>query len=257
MKLQEYINNPMGKGDASLGANRIVAVNILKEKYRILTNHKKIKMLCYKASLYDKYYIHLVIPTESERTNSYDVVFEFSTKEKDKSATGIDNYDVRVFSNSPSFAYTFAYVYAKNNIAIDYLISKKLGKTFVKQSPDMRNRHQIVNYEKYVFFGAMHIIESGVLNNRMKLDNRCNPTMMNIFPGRVRSLDDIMKEYEVAAAKLKKTNKVAKARELQKNKKEVKSMASGVQTITPRKKQLISSSSKSSIKHVKNISKQR
>ena len=42
MTIQEYIDNPMGKGDAAMGANRAVFVNVLTQKYKVLTNKKRI-----------------------------------------------------------------------------------------------------------------------------------------------------------------------------------------------------------------------
>ena len=62
MNIKEYIENPMGKGDATLGQNRKVIVSTLTEKYDNLTNHKDIKMKCYIASVAipTKYYIHQI-----------------------------------------------------------------------------------------------------------------------------------------------------------------------------------------------------
>lgn len=252
MTLQEYIDNPMGKGDASLGQNRLVTLNLLKQKYEILTKSKRIKMHCYISSLSGTYFIHLIIPSESERDNTYDVVFEFTDNPKSENKKSLSGHNVRVFSNSPSFAYTFAYVYKKHNLMIDSLI-KKLGKDFVKIAPEVRNRYQIVNYEKYVFFGAMYIRESGILNLD-KFVSKASKTMTRTFPGKVRSLEEIMKEYDIASAKIRKAKKreqVQKQREVKKEKKEIQQIKSGINTIKPMKKDTRHMTS--SIKKVKSI----
>ena len=252
MTIQEYVNNPMGKGDAALSANRTLLLNTLNQKYEILTNKKKIHMHCYRGG--KKYFIHLIIPSETERNNTYDVVFEFSDagKEHDKDLS-IRNYSVRVFANSPSFAYTFAYVYKKHNLLIDGLI-KKLGKEFVKIAPEVRNRYQIVSYEKYVFFGAKYIMECGILN-RAKLDNQAKVLITGAFPvNKVRSLEEIMFDYDKEMTKLRKEKnkeKVKKERETKKEKKEMQNIKSGIHTVGTVKKSM--SKPSSSIKPVKNI----
>lgn len=253
MTIQEYIENPMGKGDAALAGNRIVTVNILKQKYRVLTEHKRIRMHCYHSTFSGNYYIHLIIPTESERDNSYDVVFEFSDKKKKHSeSTSIGEYDVKVFANSPSFAYTFAYVYKKNDLLIDSLI-KKLGKDFVKIAPDVRNRYQIVNYEKYIFFGAMYIMDSGILS-KSRIGKEASSYVGATFPGKIRSLEEIMKEYNTAMTKFRKAKKkeaVRKKEESDRNKKEMQNIKSGIHNIQPMKKD--GKTMKSNVKPIKKI----
>lgn len=251
MTIQEYIDNPMGKGDAALSKNRILMLNTLNQKYEILTSKKKIKMKCYRAG--KKYYIHLIIPSETERNNTYDVVFEFSDDKKEWSKLlSIRNYSVRVFANSPSFAYTFAYVYKKHDLLINSLV-KKLGKEFVKIAPDVRNRYQIVSYEKYVFFGAKYIVDSGILN-RAKIDSQAIAVLGGFPASKVRSLEEIMDEYDKEYNKLRKDRnkeKVKKEREIKKEKKEMQNIKSGVHRIEPRKKTVSHLSSPA--KPIKNI----
>lgn len=238
MTIKEYIENPMGKGDAALGTNRSTIKGVLTEKYQRLTNRKKIKSFCYTGTKKNQYTIHLVIPSETERDNTYDIVFEFTPANKEVLSAGtLKEYDVRVFANSPSFAYTFAYVYQKHGLMIDFL-AKRLGKQFVKIAPDVRNRYQIVSYEKYIFFGAMYIIESGLLAKKT-LDGKVNPMGPFTFPYKVRTLEQIMKDYDVAEAKIRKKHrkdKVAQQKIDAEKKKELTNIKSGIHQITPKKK---------------------
>lgn len=238
MKIKEYIDNPMGRGDAALGINRLTLKGILTEKYQRLTAKKKIKAYCYTGTKKGQYTIHLVIPSETERDNTYDVVFEFTpgTKEMQDAKT-LNDYSVRVFANSPSFAYTFAYVYKKHDLLIDFL-AKKLGKQFVKIAPDVRNRYQIVNYEKYIFFGAMYVIDSGLLAKKT-LDGKAVAMSPLTFPAKVRTLEQIMKEYDVAEAKIrkqKKKEKVAQQKIDAEKKKEMAHIKSGIHQIGHKEK---------------------
>lgn len=213
MNIREYVDNPMGKGDSSI-PNRKQLVDSLNVKYETLIRDKgnKIKMTTYKDKFKDVYYFHLVIPSESKRKNSYDVVFRFSDESKEHhKELSISNYDVAVFSNSPSFAYTFAYVYAKHGLAIDWLY-KKLGKEFSEKEPEVRNRFGIINYEKYIYFGAKYIIDSKRMNRAM-LDLSAKPFTKLALGNNIRTLGDIMKEYHNAEAEVRRKAKKEKVKE--------------------------------------------
>lgn len=213
MNIREYVDNPMGKGDSSI-PNRKQLVDSLNIKYEELIRKKgnKIKMTTYKDKLKDVYYFHLVIPSESDRNNSYDVVFRFSDESKQyHKELSISNYDVAVFSNSPSFAYTFAYVYAKHGLFIEWL-SKKLGEEFTTKEPEIRNRFGIINYEKYIYFGARYILDSKRLNRGL-LDMSAKIYTRLILSREIRSLSDILKEYHNAEAELRRKKKKQKAKD--------------------------------------------
>ena len=237
MNIREYVDNPMGKGDSSI-PNRRELIESLSFKYDKLISRKgnDIKLNAYHDRLTDDYFFHLVIPSETERSNSYDVVFKFSdTNKEHHQELSISKYDVTVFSNSPSFAYTFAYVYAKNGLFIESL-GDRLGKEFFKKEPEVRNRFGIINYDKYVYFGARFILDSKRLN-RAFLDMIVKPYHREPFSRSVRTLDTIMTEYGNAEAALKKKRNKLKqsssgsSRSVGENK-TVKPKTSSIKTLT-------------------------
>lgn len=203
MNLKEFMDNPAGKGDSS--TNRTVLKKELDDKFdRLLRNPKKIMTArFYKAKNKDIYYIHVVIPSETERTNSYDVVLRFSDDTNShQSDLSILNYDIRIFCNAPSFAYTFAKVYYDNNMLINELASK-YNRDIIRKQPEVRNRYHIINYDKYAYFAAKYLYESRFLS-KMSLQNRCVTYSESGLKTSVRSLDEIMSEYKKAADKLKR-----------------------------------------------------
>lgn len=208
MNIREYVDNPMGKGDSSI-PNRKQLIDSLELKYAKLIKHKgnDIKLHIYKTgNKQDDIYFHLVIPTETERNNTYDVVFLFRDPGKaHRDELSISKYDVLVFSNSPSFAYTFAYVYNKHGLFI-HSLAGKLGKEFMKNEPEVRNRYEIINYEKYVYFGARFILDSKRLN-RSFMDMVARPYRSDVLTKNIRTLDAIMAEYKKAENVLKRKKK--------------------------------------------------
>ena len=197
------MENPAGKGDSS--TNRTVLRKELDTKYyKLRENPKKIfKVFFYRASKTDVYYIHVVIPSETERDNSYDIVFYFSDDTKTRAAEpSIINYDIKVFCNAPSFAYTFAKVYYDNNMLINEL-RQKYGRDIIKKLPEVRNRYNIVNYDKYTYFAAKYLHESRLLS-KTTLNIRSTTYSSSMLKSSVRDLETIMTEYKKAANKLKR-----------------------------------------------------
>lgn len=201
MKLREFLDNPIGKGDASVNVRMIREA--LSIKYDRYIKNKKIEMKVYRQPLKDIYWIWLTMPTETERDNSYDVVFTFTNpKSTDRTALGIGKFDVQMFANSPSFAYTYAYVYNENGLLIPSL-SSKLGRAFISNPPKVRNRNEVILFDKYIYFGARYILDSKVLN-RAVADIKSNKYDAKHFNSNIRTLNTIMEEYKDAEDRLRR-----------------------------------------------------
>lgn len=199
MKLKDFLENPAGKGDSS--TNRAILRSILDSKYDNLVKNKHISHKIYKVLNKQEYYVHLIIPSETERTNTYDVVLKFTDSGDTNSDLTILNYDVTFFCNAPSFAYTFGYVFYKDGLLINELWDK-LGKTIINNAPSTRNRYGIVNYDKYLYFGAKYVYESRLLIKSTLRLRSINYSKI-VFHGSIRNLDTIMSEYQKAKNKLR------------------------------------------------------
>ena len=207
MNIREFLENPVGKGDASI-PNKSLIIGALDMKYDKLTDgskgkQKAIKMNIFRNPSSDTYYFWLVIPTETERDNTYDVVYKFLDKEKmHRKDLSINKYDIQIFSNTPSFAYTYSYVYNKEGLLIKEL-ADKLGRRFLTDSPDVRNKNENIMYDKYIYFGARYILDSKKMN-RVVLETIAKPYDEKYLHSHIRSLEKIMDDYRKAENKLKK-----------------------------------------------------
>ena len=114
MTFDEYIKNPMGK-DNSVFSKRGMYKDLYTGKFDAILAREagNIDFMLYKSDD-SKYTIHIKIPSEVVEKFYYDVVIEFSTKEKfDFVRPTLSNYDVKFFSNDPAFVFTFAYSYVE------------------------------------------------------------------------------------------------------------------------------------------------
>ena len=144
MNIKEFLKNPVGKGEVIPGKNTLLAD--LDKRYRALLERKEFEFNIYRKK--DCFFFHFLIMTEDpERENDYDVVIGFYPTKTQKFDTVITRYDIKIFSNSPSFIYTYAYVAKQNKLLIvDFY--NKFDVNVLKKPPVSRNTGKIMGYEK-------------------------------------------------------------------------------------------------------------
>lgn len=198
MDIRQYLDNPMGKGAIIQGKQLIL--DDLDKRFEKLKNDKEIESDVYKDG--DNYIFHVKLPSESERDNTYDVVVEFSPIDNtSKSDESIINYNVRFFSNCPSFIFTYAYAYNDKGLFIDFL-SKNLDEQILKNAPVVKNPMNIVNFEKSIYFACKYLVEEKNLNKQF-LKSFVQRFKKRDFIHSIRTQAQIMEEIKKAKLNLK------------------------------------------------------
>jgi hypothetical protein len=94
--------------------------------------------------------VHLKVPSSERPGLFFDVVLWFNTENK------IDlDTQIKVFSNSPSFAYNFAYIFNKDK---SLLYPDKFPSNFLNTPPKVRNPLQISSFDKHIFISIKKLI---------------------------------------------------------------------------------------------------
>ena len=273
MNIRQYLDNPMGKGAIIPGKQAII--EDLNKRYNELIKEKKIENTIYQDG--NDYIFHLIIPSESERDNTYDVVVQFSPVDKtSKGDESILEYDLKFFSNCPSFIFTYAYAYSLNGSFIDYL-DVKLEKEVFKSPPVVKNPNNMVNFEKSIYFACKFIYEEKKFLSKNYLKTSCQKFKKKDFIYKIRTQEQIMMEIKKAKNKIKeykqKEEKINKKAKVTKNimdrtnspnsinvikpKKSItgKNSNSGVQKVTKTnaKKSIVSKNGKSSVGKINKI----
>lgn len=165
MMFDEYISNPMGKKNAVFG-NR--------EMYRSLYSDKLDKIMVrelgrtdytlYINSLKDEYYIHFKIPSEVVPNFYYDTVIMFYTSNiAYKVSRDLKKYEVKFYSNDPSFVYTFAHAFLENDLFIRDLVPRMSKDAVVKVASEKNPRNE-VGYVKSIYFSYLLATRLGLFN---------------------------------------------------------------------------------------------
>lgn len=166
LTLYSYAENPLGKKNAVF-SNREMYHQLYTTKFDkiLLRENGNISYRLYTKK--DKYYIYLKIPSEVVPKFTYDVVIEFYTNDPlVESSRSLMNYNVRFFSNDPSFVFTFAKAFLDNDLFIKEL-SPKMSKQAIKKNPVEKNPGKIVGYVKSLYFSYLWVKRKSLLNKTL------------------------------------------------------------------------------------------
>ena len=159
--------HPFGKGSGIANFNQ--KINELKDKYfKYISKH--IMCSCVYNKFRDSYTFFFKIPSEENDQYPtdifYDVVIEFIPNKQQKAAlknaTSIKNYDIKIFSNSPGFVFTFDYVvkhrYNGFPTCIPFTMYSRVALT---QPPRIKNTIEVMTIEKTTWWSFFHLEHNG------------------------------------------------------------------------------------------------
>ena len=169
MTIDQYIQNPLSAGKPSAVMNSIIREG-MKTTYNnkfdniLMRENGDIKYYLYKNTKANEYFIHIKIPSEVVKKFYYDVVFKFFTDASAPDAgRSLNKYQMQFFSNDPAYVYTYAYVFASNDMVVKELNSK-LGRDPLKKSPDIKNPDKSTGYIKSLYFAYIYMQRRGLFN---------------------------------------------------------------------------------------------
>ena len=162
MRFDDYISNPMGRKNAVM-SNREMYRNMYAEKLDkiLLRENGKIDYTLYTDK--DRYLIHFKIPSEVVPKFYYDTVLEFTPEGTKSMSTNIKDYNVKFYSNDPSFVYTFAHAFIKNDIFIRDLLPR-MSKEAVRKVATEKNPTNEVGYVKSIYFAYILMVRNGLFD---------------------------------------------------------------------------------------------
>lgn len=215
MNIVQYMQNPMGKGASALmlGAMR----KELDQQYSEL--HSKIELTWYAI---DKKFLiaHVRVPSHSVDNLSYDVLVELDIETIPPNISVINPAKVRVFSNCPSFAFTYAKVFYDNGDLIPWA-KDKYNKEILSEDPNKRNPIKLINYERSLYL-AFRFITSNGRNYKDKVTrNTEKAKSTKKVLENVKTLEEVLQEYNTKKKKDKDKKETEQSSVVKK--KEVKS----------------------------------
>lgn len=194
--LKGFLDNPIGKGTSIL-PNRELILNDFKRRHKsMLDKGKKFNVEIYHNETTDAFYFHIKVPSETERNNTYDVVLQLTPP---KINTGImkpqtiEKYNVRFFSNSPSFVFTYAHIMYQNDMMVKFL-AKKYNKLVLRKEPKITNPTGVILYEKSITFAILTVLSDVNYMSRAYLKTIQKQHVENVLFTKIRTDEKILEE---------------------------------------------------------------
>ncbi len=174
------------------GRGKLVRDHLTDRYFKRIKNKAKIKM--YRDD--ESYVFVLSLPSEYNGIKYaedlyYDVIVEFHTNDKnDLASNNIANYEMRVFSNCPSFTYTFDFTYSRIDALYKKIDKKMWNKEAIRKRPSKTNPLGMLGIEKSLVYAILHIESL----THLKKENIAAQLVPDItkFPG--KELDDLMSQ---------------------------------------------------------------
>ena len=149
MTYDQYIQNPMGRKN-SVFSGREMYRDRYTQKWDAIRLRENGDIAFQLSKTKTDYFVYIKIPSEVVPKFYYDVVIRFYPP-KDRAAVQMErtlsNYNVQFFSNDPSFVFTFAHAFKKNNMIITDL-NQRMSKLALRQVAKERNSQDQVGYAK-------------------------------------------------------------------------------------------------------------
>jgi hypothetical protein len=207
MNLIEILQNPAGKGSRFLSSREEIRKTLHNKYLALLTMHKKFFVRVY--NLKNIYFYYFRIPSEK-----YDVYYEVIIKIENIKDTIADG-QVSVFSNSPSFTFTYAYVVNKDGFLVSELRTKVARKALTMK-PTITNTVEIFGFEKSIHFALLYLRDldmykaSGLKDLEVSSNKADLLNMLKNVLSSEEKLAQYNKVKRAAVSKQKKQNKQKK-----------------------------------------------
>lgn len=120
------------------------------KKYELFKRNKKLKIEGF-TSIGDNYFIHMVIPSDSNPDRNYDVIVKFSPPDGGENNVSLRYYHIQFFSNSPGFIYKYSVLYKEHGLLIEELYNK-MDPDYMDTLPSKTNTSLELSYDKSIYF---------------------------------------------------------------------------------------------------------
>lgn len=178
LTMSQFLINPTGKHSAQVARRDRIRADLTSRFRKLYRERKKGFVL----SLFKYPRDHTIvawfkIPSEELNKSSltYDVLLEFqyppTAKELPYSVTynTLKYMNMKVFSNSPNFTFTYAYVFNKEGFVIDWM-KDRMSKRSLNEEPVKRNPDQGFGFEKSIYFSILFFQEYCIKHPRLFLN---------------------------------------------------------------------------------------
>ena len=190
MTINEYLQNPYGKGSSFS--------NFKDQKVKLENTYNELssKFACKIYKHQNNIIFHVIVPSSNKDFLSYDVLLEINYDKKTSSEVDANNIDFKCFSNCPSFIFTYANAFRKNNLICRWL-ENKYRPEVKKNNANIKNQYGIIGLEKSLYLACLYLKKSMRTRDDVIITTSKKVTSYSAIASGVRSQDEIMEKSKL------------------------------------------------------------
>ena len=200
-----FFTNPHGKC-VSFG-NRQMVLDGLYTKYAKLYEVKSKEFKLRILRIGKDLFFQIAVPSETVDNLTYDVVIHFVDG---VGKSNLANTEVKVFSNSPSFVFTYAYAFHAGKLLVKDLVSK-MSSTAITTVPIVKNTELVTGFEKTLFYAYFYITLTNPATKSDFFNKMAVGASSATLKKLVKSTDEKDIEYRTLKKAMSTSKKLAKS----------------------------------------------
>ena len=225
MKLSAFLADSFQPYKGSIKIERKGAIEDYRAKYQRLVGDKPTSLFrheIYSTTPGDILTVWVKVPSNTVKDFQYDVVLQFIPA---NNALTYEDCEIKVFSNSPGFVFSYAYTFAhwdptvsprdnvpitiRNSLPANRLLipglERKLGKMAITKPPYYRNPMGIPQFDESIYFAIFYLMDNVDFADILGCTNkRSFSNLVSLIP----SFDHIQAERKRAEVKQKQSKAV-------------------------------------------------
>lgn len=207
VSLRSYVDNPTGKGSAYVANRSAIKQGLNLQFVKLLQNFRREFYAIPYIYQNGDVLFHVKVPSEFYKENkiSYDVLFLLQYGDGSKRRA---HRNIKMFSNCPSFIFTYCYVYYKKGLIADKFVGK-LPYEAISQPPVVRNPIESMGYEKSTYIAARYLLDGMCLTDDYinRFSKIMTPAVETELVNRLADPNLIVQIYQHAKYQQRKTHK--------------------------------------------------
>lgn len=196
MTIADYLQNPYGKGSAI--SNVTTQKENLVREYNELQTRFVTRIYLYRGEAI----FHVVVPSRNRGDQTYDVVLQIHMEDTKDVSINLETTPMLVFSNCPSFIYTYANAFREKGLNIKWLDSK-YRREVQRRAATTKNEYGIIGLERSLYLACLHLNRTRRSEVGSVLSTSIKPTSFNAIARLIRSQDQIMASVKSRAQEKK------------------------------------------------------
>lgn len=189
MTIKEYLQNPYGKGSSFAPSQK------QREELEKQLSEIKDKIISKIYKYRDYIIFHVIIPSYKREEINYDVIVEVQLQNLHEGAANVEDLNFKIFSNCPSFIFTYANVFRENDMLCSWLLSK-YNPEVRKKAPIQKNRYGVIGLERSIYLAFRYLHMSNRTNIAVIQTAGIKLSSRNIIINSVRTQEQIMNKVK-------------------------------------------------------------